>query len=289
MATARSPDTSSTGPTWMRAPDRAQLRAAFAAMRAGSPSPVGVTLAPSALGGRPALEIEPEDGAILYFHRGTRVCGSSATAQHITAALVRRTGARAVSLDYRLAPEHPFPAGDSAGGGLSIMPALAARDADLPRPAGVVAFAPGLDATRSGESMTPKGGIDPLFTRRSLVRQGAHYVAGQDPRQPLLSPTARRGGRGAGPGRSLHARPARDLPSRAQTAGLVGTLRRLVGTLRREVVAYEETAYSGSGRSSTTCFMTRVEVRRCTPGSVASRWSYNCWKAERSAVATRSR
>ncbi|GHD54848.1 hypothetical protein GCM10010317_039110 [Streptomyces mirabilis] len=91
-----------------------ELRAAFAAMMAGSPSPVGVTLTPSALGGRPALEIEPEDGAIgatiLYFHGGSWVFGSPATAQHITAALVRRTGARAVSLDYRLAPEHPFPA-----------------------------------------------------------------------------------------------------------------------------------------------------------------------------------
>ncbi|MEV4451130.1 MULTISPECIES: alpha/beta hydrolase [Streptomyces] len=194
-----------------------ELRAAFAAMMAGSPSPVGVTLTPSVLGGRPALEIEPEDGAIgatiLYFHGGSWVFGSPATAQHITAALVRRTGARAVSLDYRLAPEHPFPAaiddgvaayrdlleqgapaerimlaGDSAGGGLSIMAALAARDAGLPRPAGVVAFSPGLDATRSGESMTTKDGIDLLFTCQSLVRLGAHYLAGQDPRQPLLSP-----------------------------------------------------------------------------------------------------
>jgi acetyl esterase/lipase len=198
-----------------RTPD--ELRADFAAMMAGSPSPLGVSLTPSALGGRPALEIEPEaeaiDGTILYFHGGSWVFGSPATAQHITAALVRRTGARAVSLDYRLAPEHPFPAaiddgvaayrdllehgvpperivlaGDSAGGGLSILTVLAARDAGLPRPAGVVAFSPGLDATRSGESMTTKDGIDPLFTRQSLERLGAHYLAGQDPRQPLLSP-----------------------------------------------------------------------------------------------------
>ncbi|MFF2513975.1 alpha/beta hydrolase [Streptomyces sp. NPDC058086] len=198
-----------------RTPD--ELRADFAAMMAGSPSPLGVSLTPSALGGRPALEIAPEaeaiDGTILYFHGGSWVFGSPATAQHITAALVRRTGARAVSLDYRLAPEHPFPAaiddgvaayrdllehrvpperivlaGDSAGGGLSILTVLASRDAGLPRPAGVVAFSPGLDATRSGESMTTKDGIDPLFTRQSLQRLGAHYLAGQDPRQPLLSP-----------------------------------------------------------------------------------------------------
>ncbi|MFD8214813.1 alpha/beta hydrolase [Streptomyces sp. NPDC059697] len=186
-------------------------------MLAGSPSPLGVSLTPSALGGRPALEIEPEaeaaDGTILYFHGGSWVFGSPASAQHITAALVRRTGARAVSLDYRLAPERPFPAaiddgvaayrellehgvpperivlaGDLAGGGLSILTVLASRDAGLPLPAGVVAFSPGPDATRSGESMTTADGIDPLFTRQSLQRLGTHYPAGQDPRQPLLNP-----------------------------------------------------------------------------------------------------
>ncbi|MFB7666348.1 alpha/beta hydrolase [Kitasatospora sp. NPDC056138] len=197
------------------APD--ELRTAFAAMMAGSPPPLGVALAPTVLGGRPALEITPEGGVaggtILYFHGGAWVFGSPETARHLTAALVRRTGARAISLDYRLAPEHPFPAaiedavaayrelleggvpaerivlaGDSAGGGLCITALLAARDAGLPQPAGVVAFSPGLDATRSGESMTTKEGIDPLFTRESLQRLGALYRAGQDPRQPLLSP-----------------------------------------------------------------------------------------------------
>ncbi|WP_035803237.1 alpha/beta hydrolase [Kitasatospora mediocidica] len=194
-----------------------ELRAAFVALMADNPAPTGVTLTEDSLGGRPALRIEPQDGVtggtILYFHGGSGVFGSPATAQHITGALVRRTGARAVSLDYRLAPEHPFPAaiedalaayrelleqgvpagqivlaGDSAGGGLSVVTTLAARDAGLPLPAAVVAFSPGLDATRSGESMTTKHGIDPLFTRRSLEQVGAHYLAGQDPRQPLLSP-----------------------------------------------------------------------------------------------------
>lgn len=70
----------------------------FPAMTAGSPSPVGVTLTPSALGVRPALEIEPEDGAtgatILYFHGGSWVFGSPATAQHITApaSMIRSAG-----------------------------------------------------------------------------------------------------------------------------------------------------------------------------------------------------
>jgi acetyl esterase/lipase len=194
----------------------AEQRESFAALMAG-PAPSGVSLAGTTLGGRPALELTPDGdragGTILYFHGGSWVVGSPATAQDLTAALVRRTRSRAVSLDYRLAPEHPFPAaiedgvaayrdlldqgvpadqiilsGDSAGGGLSVNTALAARDAGLPRAAGIVAFSPGLDATRSGDSMTTKEGVDPLFTKAALDQLTPLYLAGQDPRQPLLSP-----------------------------------------------------------------------------------------------------
>ncbi|GAA5154046.1 alpha/beta hydrolase [Amycolatopsis dongchuanensis] len=195
----------------------AELREDFRTMMAGRPIPPGVTITPAGIGGRPALAFEPghgtAEGTILYFHGGAWVVGSPATAQALTAGLVHRTGLRAVSPDYRLAPEHPFPAaiddslaayrdllgqgapaerivfaGDSAGGGLAVTTMLAARDAGLPLPAGAVAFSPALDVTLSGESMTTKAGVDPLFTRESLGRMLAHYVAGQDPRQPLLSP-----------------------------------------------------------------------------------------------------
>jgi acetyl esterase/lipase len=194
-----------------------ELREAFAAMMAGGPPLSGVTIAPAVVGGRPALEITPEGGTaggtILYFHGGNWVAGSPATAQQLTAALAVRTGARAVSLDYRLAPEHPFPAaiedavtayrdllehgipagqvvlaGDSAGGGLAVAALLAVHDAGLPLPAGAVAFSPVLDTTYSGESMTTKNGTDPAFTRETLQRLGAYYLAGQDPHQPLASP-----------------------------------------------------------------------------------------------------
>jgi monoterpene epsilon-lactone hydrolase len=205
-----------------------QMRAGFAALMARFPVREDVVTTPTTLGTRPALLVEPTSGAssvrrpgraveqpatILYFHGGSFVLGSPQTALGLTADLVARTGARAISLDYRLAPEHPFPAaiddglaayralleagvpassiafaGDSAGGGLSVTVTLAARAAGLPLPAAVVAFSPGLDHTRSGASMEAKAGIDPFFTREGMDHTGRMYLGGQDPHQELLAP-----------------------------------------------------------------------------------------------------
>ncbi|WP_405363395.1 alpha/beta hydrolase [Kitasatospora sp. NBC_00085] len=201
------------------------IRAGFKAMMAQMVVPDGLRITKTTLGDRPALHVEPgtepgtgtrtgtRTGTILYFHGGGWVFGSPETALSLTGNLVARTGFTAYSPDYRLAPEHPFPAaiedtlsayralldsgedpstivfaGDSAGGGLSVTTCLAARDAGLPMPAAIVAFSPGLDATRTGESMDTKAGIDPFFTRESLGHTGAMYLAGADPHQPLLSP-----------------------------------------------------------------------------------------------------
>jgi acetyl esterase/lipase len=194
-----------------------QMRQGFAHFMSQFPVPDGVTRTPIGLGGRGAVRVEPNadarPGTILYLHGGSFSLGSPETAMALTAHLVQRTGVPAVSVDYRLAPEHPFPAaiddclsayrdlldhdvdaasivlaGDSAGGGLAVTTTIAARDAGLPVPAGIVAFSPGLDHTRTGASMTSKEGIDPLFTRAGMERTGALYLDGQDPEQPLLAP-----------------------------------------------------------------------------------------------------
>src|SRR4051812_44830962 len=86
----------------------------FAAVMATLSGPVGVRTTPTTLADRPAVLVEPErdprPGTILYFHGGSFALGSPQTAMGLTASLVTRTGFRALSLDYRLAPEHPFPA-----------------------------------------------------------------------------------------------------------------------------------------------------------------------------------
>lgn len=194
-----------------------EIRDNFAKLMNALPVPKGIRVYETRLAGRPALSISSDTGAgsgiLLYLHGGSHVVGSPRTALGLTAGLVVRTGIPSISVDYRLAPEHPFPAdvedvvaayrelleqgrspesiafvGDSAGGGLTIAGALAARDAGLPMPAAIVAFSPGVDATRTGESMVTKADADPLLDRASLDRMSSLYVAGQDRRNPLLSP-----------------------------------------------------------------------------------------------------
>jgi acetyl esterase/lipase len=196
-----------------------ESRENFAKLMSALPVPDGVRVHDTSVGGRPALRVTPDTGSgsgsgtLLYFHGGSHVVGSPRTALGLTAGLVVRTGIPAISLDYRLAPEHPFPAdvedvvaaytelldqghapgsvafaGDSAGGGLTITGALAARDAGLPRPAAIVAFSPGTDATRAGDSYVAKADADPLIDRASIDRMSGFYVAGRDRRDPLLSP-----------------------------------------------------------------------------------------------------
>ncbi|WP_406052382.1 alpha/beta hydrolase [Kribbella sp. NBC_00889] len=199
-----------------RDPDRtpAQERADFDAIFADRPLGDDVTLTPRTLGGRPALDVQVAgadgDAVILYLHGGGYVVGSARTGANLAAPLARRTGLPAVSLEYRLAPEHPFPAavddalaaykellgsgrpivivGDSAGGGAALATLVAARREGLPLPVAAAVFSPWVDLTLSGESMDARGDLDPLFSRAHMAGYAEHYLAGHDPSDELASP-----------------------------------------------------------------------------------------------------
>lgn len=191
-----------------------EMRTVFAA--SAGPVPSDVAVEDVVLGNRPALRLRPddaaEDGALLYLHGGGYVIGSARTGAVLAASLARRARATAYSLDYRLAPEHPHPAGvldavaayrelttlvdpgsillagDSAGGGLAIAALIAARDAGLPMPAAVAVFSPWVDLTLSGGSLHSKNGIDPLFEPVDVRSYARLYLDGTDPADPLASP-----------------------------------------------------------------------------------------------------
>ncbi|MYS68859.1 alpha/beta hydrolase fold domain-containing protein [Streptomyces sp. SID5926] len=181
------------------------------------PAPEGVVTRRTVLGGRPALELDPDTasgpGRLLYLHGGGYVVGSPDTHAGLAGELARRAGLRAVSVDYRLAPEHPFPAavddglaayrellstgtdprdlvlaGDSAGGGLGIATLLAAREAGLPQPAAVALFSPWADLTLAGGSIRSKEGADPIFTEADVRAYADLYVGAGDRAAPLASP-----------------------------------------------------------------------------------------------------
>ncbi|WP_217240711.1 alpha/beta hydrolase [Streptomyces sp. AC555_RSS877] len=197
-------------------PTVAEQRSGFSAALT-RPALAGVVTRRTVLGGRPALELEPAEvsgrGRLLYLHGGGYVVGSPDTHEGLVSELARRLGLRALSVDYRLAPEHPFPAavddalaayrelldagidprdlviaGDSAGGGLSIATLLAARHAGLPQPAAVVLFSPWVDLTLAGESMRSKQDADPLFIEADLRAFADLYVGAGDRAHPLASP-----------------------------------------------------------------------------------------------------
>jgi epsilon-lactone hydrolase len=179
--------------------------------------PADVKIEKVTAGGVPAewtwTQGDTRDAALLYVHGGGYVIGSLDSHRHMVAEAGRAAGCWALALDYRLAPEHPFPApiedtlaayrylldrgvkpgrialgGDSAGGGLVVAAMVAIRDAGLPMPGCGWCISPWVDMAASGETMTSRAAADPTVQREGILEMAGLYMGGADPRSPLASP-----------------------------------------------------------------------------------------------------
>jgi monoterpene epsilon-lactone hydrolase len=194
-----------------------EQRRLFREAVSAQPLPADVTVTTAALGGVPTAEItvdgvEPRH-IVLYFHGGVYVISDAFLAAGLASQIGRRTEAKVISVDYRLAPEHPYPAavddaltayaalldsgiapsdiafaGDSAGGGLAIATLVNARNHGLPLPVAAYVLSPYVDLSLAGTTMETKRDVDPLLSRELLEPRVADYTAGQDAVLPLISP-----------------------------------------------------------------------------------------------------
>lgn len=156
---------------------------------------------------------DTSDAAILYLHGGGYVIGSLDSHRHVASEAGRAAGCWTLALDYRLAPEHPFPAavedavagyryllgrgvkpgriaiaGDSAGGGLVVAALVAIRDAGLPQPGCGWCISPWIDLEAIGGTMTSKSAADPTVQKPGILDMARMYLNGADPRSPLAAP-----------------------------------------------------------------------------------------------------
>lgn len=193
------------------------VRRVFNAAR--TPPPRGVYYTPAMLGGVPGEWVEAPDVApratLLYLHGGGYVAMSPQTHRSVTGAFARR-GFRVFAADYRLAPEHAFPAaiddataawralrasvsgpafvaGNSAGGGLTLALLLNMRDLALENPAerapdGACLFSPWTDLAITGASIKANSARDPMLVSEGMDIIANSYLGGADPRNPLASP-----------------------------------------------------------------------------------------------------
>ncbi len=191
-----------------------EWRAGFEAMAAKLELPEDLVIAPVVVGHVPCIKVTAPgastDRLIVHFHSGGYVMGSAHAYREFAGRLSKATGAPVLLPDYRLAPEHPYPAavddamavyralivdrkpaniilsGDSAGGGLCMATLLAIRDQGLPNPAGGIGISPLLDLAGEGDSANIPS--DPLINRDLIVNMGKVYIGEIDPHEPLASP-----------------------------------------------------------------------------------------------------
>jgi acetyl esterase/lipase len=180
------------------------------------PPPAGTTITQKALGSVPAERLaRPEsqaDRVVFFLHGGGYIAGGPRLYRQVTWRIAEAARAAVISVDYSLAPEHPFPAaiddafaawrsllaegfdprrcailGDSAGGGLALSLVLKLRDEGILLPAAVVAISPWTDLAITGLSARA-GASDPMMDASALGPMAAEYLAGADPRHPYASP-----------------------------------------------------------------------------------------------------
>jgi acetyl esterase/lipase len=205
-------------PMWRPGLDIAEVRrhAAKSDARFGR-KPPACAIEPVTIAGVPAqwfgaTELAERNGTMLYLHGGAWCIHLPALYAKFAATLSSVTGMRVLLPDYRLAPEHPFPAaiddcfavyralgegaagtpaaiaGDSAGGSLSLVTLMRARDAGLPLPASAVLLSPSTDASMSGPSWHYNADADPMFSPGAGGLLADIYCPGQALTHPLLSP-----------------------------------------------------------------------------------------------------
>lgn len=194
-----------------------EARAAMEALTSVIPLREDVGVENVDAGGVPAAWVStPEsekDRVIYYLHGGGYSLGSIVTHREMVSRIARASRARALIVEYRLAPENPFPAavedamsgyrwllaggadparlviaGDSAGGGLTLATLVALRDAGDPLPAAAVCISPWTDMEGTGQSLDTNAATDPWFKKEGLHLAAEAYLGGADPRDPLASP-----------------------------------------------------------------------------------------------------
>jgi monoterpene epsilon-lactone hydrolase len=194
-----------------------ELRAAYEQFGALTPVPADIAFTPATLGGVPCeIGLAPGSDAsltVLYFHGGGYVIGSLQTHRGMVGLIGKAAKARTVAVDYRLAPEAPFPAavedavaayrgllaegtpaeriivgGDSAGGGLTLALLMSLRDAGVALPRAAVCISPWLDLEGTGETVTLNAAKDLIVTAPAIAKLGGHYLGGASPRTPLAAP-----------------------------------------------------------------------------------------------------
>ncbi|MCX7522065.1 alpha/beta hydrolase [Microbacterium sp. STN6] len=188
-------------------------------MLTAQPLPDDVRMTDIELGGIPAISIEIDGveprGTILHFHGGGFAVGSARGSVGLAATIARKAGMRAISVDYRLAPENPYPAalddataayqalveqlggteqlvvtGESAGGNLAAELLIAGKQRGLPMPAAALLFSPMTDLTASGASFVGKAASDPNITAAAIRTRARDYLDGTSASavDPLVSP-----------------------------------------------------------------------------------------------------